>query len=68
MNRIAFLSMNRLTEIFNIFHHINYITDVPHKFHGDDNLHQQYHNSYKNENVEKEMNLFNNSSRNRIYF
>ena len=58
--------MNRLTEIFNILHHKRYITDIARN--GGDNLHQQYHNSYKNENVEKEMNLFNNSSRNRIYF
>ena len=65
MNRIAFLSMNRLTEIFNILHNKRYITDIARN---DDNLDQQYHNSYKNENVEKEMNLFNNSSRNRIYF
>ena len=65
MNRIAFLSMNRITEIFNILHHKRYIADIARN---DDNLDQQYHNSYKNENVEKEMNLFNNSSRNRIYF
>ena len=38
------------------------------RYHGVNNLDKQYHNSYKNENVEKEMNLFNNSSRNRIYF